>query len=122
MNITIALPLPPRTLSPNARTHYFAKAKATKMYRRMAAVIAVSASCNDRPQWAQATAQATFYFAQNRNRDKDNLLASLKAAFDGIADAGVVADDSGITHLPVLIAIDKANPRVEITVSKAGAA
>jgi Holliday junction resolvase RusA-like endonuclease len=42
------------------------------------------------------------------------MLSSLKAAFDGLADAGLIADDSGLTHLPVIVKVDKLNPRVEL--------
>ena len=43
----------------------------------------------------------------------------MKAAFDGIADAGWVADDADMTHMPVRIGKDKNNPRVEIVVTAA---
>jgi len=111
--MTITLPLPPRELSPNWRGHWAQKAKAVKKYRQLAWAVAMSETrCN----WPTANAQATFYFRDRRRRDRDNLLASLKSAFDGLTDAGVIDDDSGLTHLPVIVEYDKANPRVEITV------
>jgi Holliday junction resolvase RusA-like endonuclease len=58
--------------------------------------------------------QCRFFFATTRRRDSDNLLASCKAIFDGLVDAGVFTDDSGLTHLPATQAKDAKNPRVEI--------
>lgn len=113
--ITLTLQLPPKELSPNSRCHYMAKANKAKKYR--AAAFMVARAQPIRKAWKEATIQATFYFKQNRRRDKDNLLAMLKNAFDGIADAGVVANDSGFTHLPVQIEIDREHPRVELRIS-----
>lgn len=67
-------------------------------------------------RWREAEAQATFYFKDKRNRDADNLLASLKPAFDGIADAGVVVNDCGLHHKPVKRSVDKNDPRVVIVI------
>ena len=46
----------------------------------------------------------------------DTLLASLKPAFDRIADARVVTNDSGMIHMPVEQYVDRPDPRVEIVV------
>jgi len=117
--IIITLPLPPRELSPNARSHWAVKAAATRRYRQWAWAEAVATAGGTGDRWPQATAKATFFFRQRRRRDRDNLLASLKAAFDGLADAGIISDDSGLTHLPVNIDIDRDNPRVEICIERA---
>ena len=117
--ICIFLPLPPRALSPNARIHWAIKARATKAYRRTCYIMALAAPrTTGKPRWSHAIARATFYHAQRRRRDGDNLLASLKAAFDGIVDAGLLLDDAGLTHLPVRQEIDRDNPRVEILIKK----
>lgn len=109
--MTITLPLPPRELHPNSRPHWRTKAKHTKAYRH-----ASWAACpfDRHARWKEATVQATFYFKDARRRDRDGMLSSLKAAFDGLADAGLIADDSGLTHLPVIVKVDKLNPRVEL--------
>lgn len=117
IRIGVTLSLPPKELSPNARVHYMAKARAAKAYRSLAwAAACEQIGRHDAPQWEVATEQAIFYFKSNRRRDRDNLLASLKPAFDGLADAGVIADDSGFTHLPVIIKKDTSRPRVEIAI------
>jgi Holliday junction resolvase RusA-like endonuclease len=121
MTLTVTIPLPPRELSPNytvgSRGARLGKAAKIRKYRQ-AAYLAGLAAINRRaaPKWVAATARATFYVRDRRRRDADNALASLKAAFDGLKDAGIVADDSGITHLPVVFVLDKQHPRVEITV------
>lgn len=121
--IVIVLPLPPKMLHPNARPHYMAKARATKKARADAGWLTL-VSMNDadvgKPRWPEAACRARFYFAKPANRDRDNLIAWLKAYFDGVADAGLVANDAGITHLPVEHFIDTANPRVELHFERIG--
>jgi len=65
-----------------------------------------------------ARVTARFFFKTRRRRDRDNLLASLKPAFDGLADAGLVVDDSGLIHMPVEQHIDRTDPRVELVVDR----
>jgi len=48
-----------------------------------------------------------FVFHVSRRRDRDNLAASLKAARDGIADAGLVANDTDIRNVDPEIVVDK---------------
>lgn len=47
----------------------------------------------------RATIRATFYLA--RKRDDDGLIAWLKPFRDGLADAGIVRNDSAFTMLPI---------------------
>lgn len=118
MQITIELPLPSRLLHPNARPHYMAKAKQTKQHRQWAATSASLMRC-DREPWEAVTVLCQFTFRDKRTRDKDNLLSWCKAYFDGIADVGVVRNDSAMTHLPVeIMPPDKNKTGVTITVTK----
>ena len=110
---TIVLPLPHKHLSPNARVHWAAKSKQVKTYRDLARVMAER---NLTIGLKRAFVKCRFFFKDRRRRDKDNLLSSMKAAFDGLADAGVVANDSELTYLPVEIEVDISCPRVEVTV------
>ncbi|MBM4019810.1 MAG: endodeoxyribonuclease RusA [Planctomycetes bacterium] len=112
--MVIVLPLPPRELSPNARPHYMAKARAVKRYRETAYLSSLAVRLVRPMQAAKVTAR--FFFRTCRHRDRDNLLASLKPAFDGIADARVVGNDAGMIHMPVEQYVDRADPRVEIVV------
>jgi Holliday junction resolvase RusA-like endonuclease len=126
MTITITLPLPPKELSPNytvgSRGQRMGKAAKTKKYRKFASEetqIATGAFDSRAAwYWPAADVQCTFYHKDARRRDKDNALASMKAAFDGIADAGLVSDDSALTYLPVVMLKSKENPRVEVTITR----
>jgi Holliday junction resolvase RusA-like endonuclease len=120
--VRICLPIPRSSLWPNGRPHWSARARAAKAYRQLAwAESLVAMRRMDRmarpPRWTQARCQATFFFADYRRRDRDNCLAALKAAFDGLADAGVIANDVGMIHLPVQIEVDTGRPRVELRVT-----
>jgi len=102
--VLVKLSLPPTELWPNARPHRMAKARAVKAYRHEAAIISKQALGRTRPpRWTAASIEATFYFPTVRRRDPDNCLAALKAAFDGLRDAGVIADDNRLTHLPIRV-------------------
>lgn len=49
-------------------------------------------------------------------RDEDNAQAMCKAYCDGAQDAGLVANDRHLRHLPAELRVDKADPRLEIWV------
>lgn len=120
--LKIEISLPPRELSPNhtvgSRGGRLGKSRKVKAYREAARWLAMYALAErgGLTLWPAATARCTFYHRDRRRRDRDNLLASLKSAFDGLVDAGVLVDDAGLTHLPVVMEIDRERPRVEIEV------
>jgi crossover junction endodeoxyribonuclease RusA len=117
--VRLTLPLPAAALSPNARVHYQRKARIVKHHRHLAWVLAVKAMREAgirAPFWERAEMEATFYWKTRHSRDRDNAAARLKSYVDGIADAGVLADDAGLVHLPVRMEYDAANPRVEIII------
>ena len=95
--IILNIPAPPRAVHPNARVHYFARARAVKRYRREVAMIALGAraQASDLP-WQRVRADIRFCYPVRRRRDRDNAIAALKPAFDGLQDAGLIADDSGL--------------------------
>ncbi len=114
----IVLPLPPRELSPNWRGHWAQKARKAAKYRADAGTACKAMMRRyGIPTLAAANVQARFYFRDRRNRDRDNLLASLKSGFDGLADVGMVANDSQLTYLPVALDVDKDDARVELWIS-----
>lgn len=107
-HIIIERPHPPKVLHPNARAHWRDKSAATKRYRADTKAVAMAILGYSRPpRWERANVQCTFHFRRRRNRDRDNLLGWMKAAFDGIADAGIVANDCGMIHHPIEI-VDQA--------------
>ena len=95
----IVLPWPDRRLSPNARIHWRAKAPVTAKARKDAAYLTYDAMPMGAREVRQHFAgegpisyQVTFYPPDHRHRDDDSMIAMLKAARDGIADALGVND------------------------------
>lgn len=117
MTLTITMPLPGKLLSPNGRAHFMAKARATKTARQGANLRTRSELGGVFPKHQRATAQLEWYSKTKRRVDGDNALASAKAIFDGIADAGFIANDRELTHQPVKFFVDKNNPRLVIHVT-----
>lgn len=109
-SITITLDLPPRELSPNVKSHWAVKARAVRAYRNAAKFAVLEKGLPASAPWGRCRVRTAFYFAVQRGRDGDNLLASMKAAFDGIADSGLVVNDKGMIHDPPLIEV---NPDIE---------
>ena len=116
--VVISITLPCLALSPNGRVHWGAKQRATRQQRMAAWGLTLQAiGRNDAPRWTAATVKVTYFYKVHGTRDRDNALAKLKAAFDGMADAGLVVNDSAFTYLPVGESeIDRRNPRVQIEV------
>lgn len=94
MSVTIRLPWPDRWLHPNARPHHMKKARATKAARSQAVwwTLSANAGCVFKGYDGPINAVITFHPPDRRKRDRDGLIANLKAYQDGIADA-VGADD-----------------------------
>lgn len=86
--INLVFPWPDRELSPNARKNFRQKAKSVSISRQYARFLTLSGQ----PQLvfspsARLETTLTFYPPDNRKRDIDNLLASMKSSLDGIFDA-----------------------------------
>ena len=99
-NVALDLPWPPADLNPNKRLHWRVRGEATALYRRecfLAAHQELIGRSRDRanlPLPAPVTATVTFNMPDRRRRDLDNLLAAMKPAWDGLVDAGLLADDN----------------------------
>ena len=110
-------PIPPLGLSQNGRMHWAKKARLTKAHRFLA-----KARFKKRREEGKmavretASIVATFYWPDRRKRDKANAMERLKAYFDGMQDALIVLDDSGLTFQPVQFKLDKKNPRLVVEV------
>lgn len=121
--VIIVLPLPAKVLSPNCPVGSIggrhAKAAASKRYRRLARE-AVEAERIETAPWGRVEVQAAFYHGTKRERDQDNAMASLKAAYDGIVDAGLVTKDD-YSHMkrgsPEFL-MDRRFPRVVLTITR----
>jgi Holliday junction resolvase RusA-like endonuclease len=119
-SLTVTVGTPARTLSPNARCHWAVKFKAVKRARTEAWASAQVAmyEADVKGGWKDATCEVHWFARDARRRDKDNCLASLKAVFDGLVDAGLLRDDNALTHLPLVILVDAKNPRVELLLNE----
>lgn len=93
--ISLPLPWPPRDLHPNSRVHWGRRARAAKLCRTIAAGTALAAGIRrgdpDIPSRLKVT--AVFFPPDNRRRDIDGMLSSIKSYLDGIADV-IGIDDS----------------------------
>lgn len=87
----LTLPWPPAELSPNARVHWAAKSRAAKSYRRACAMLARQAGVLSLPD-GRLHVLIEFVPPDRRQRDRDNMLASIKSGLDGLAEALGVND------------------------------
>lgn len=122
-SFTISLPLPGGLLSPNYKPasmgSRMAQAAASKKYRRLSREAVEEVKLDSIP-WGKCTVKADFFHSVNRRRDPDNAEGSLKAAYDGMVDAGVVPDDDWehMEREKPTFGFDLHHPRVEITVER----
>lgn len=97
--ITIRLDFPPEQLMPNFRTTKAGWVRAVRSkYRNDCRLLARnSKDCKTAyPLVGPLVGHAVFTVLRGRGPDTDNALASIKAAIDGVADAGVIANDRDI--------------------------
>lgn len=80
----IVLPWPPKELNPNSRCHWATKARAVKAYRKNAGWLAATSKV--KVGAGAIHLSITFLPPNNRKRDLDGCLSSIKAGLDGIAD------------------------------------
>lgn len=92
----ITLPWPPKSLSPNARTHWRQKATAAASARSDAYYACRAAGVDNLP-WDRMHVAIEFRAPSRRAYDLDNALARCKSVLDGLADAAGV-DDSKWTY------------------------
>lgn len=114
--MTITLPLPDKRLSPNARIHWQKRRTLIKQCRERAKLEVLRKIGINTPPKFEGYSLA-FYYPDARRRDDDNTEGSfgVKAFRDGIADA-LRIDDYNLRKLTVsTFQIDRANPRLEIT-------
>jgi crossover junction endodeoxyribonuclease RusA len=99
----ILLPIT-KPLSLNERLHWAAKAKRTREIRQAVALLAKTKPYRI-PRLDRCTVQLEWRPRTAHRRDGDNTSPTVKAAVDGLRDAGVLDDDdtSRVTHLPVVI-------------------
>lgn len=119
MTVTLTISHPAQALRPNVRAHRMAKATATRAYRQDARMLAIAALARRPPPlWKRATVQVIWRCIRRIHPDPDNIVASLKAAFDGLADAGIVENDRGLWPLRPIIETGADCDEVVLTVKE----
>lgn len=87
----VSVPWPHRDLHPNARVHHFTLARRRRAYRIGCGWEARAAGLS-KIEVKALPVKITFHPPDKRRRDVDGLVASMKAAQDGIADVIGVDD------------------------------
>ena len=106
----INLPWPPKELSPNATLHWAKKAKYKKMYRKACWVLTLESKVKVNTS-EKIPIEITFYPPDKRHRDADNMVASIKAGLDGVADALKINDRQ---FLPTFVFTDEVKGMVSV--------
>ena len=130
--VSLDLPWPPAALNPNKRLYWAARHRAAAQYRNECFVVAkdminragrIKAPVPS-PLPTPVTATVTFWMPNRRRRDLDNLLAAMKPAWDGLVDAGLLADDNAdqlsITLKPPKYASKRSAAGVELVLAYKG--
>lgn len=114
MNI-VHLPWPPKELNPNATLHWSKKAKFKKSYRHTCWALSLEAKLGrGLVLEGKVRVEITFYPPDKRHRDADNMVASIKAGLDGIADALKINDRQ---FLPTFIFSEEVKGLVTVQLS-----
>ncbi len=118
----IELPFPDmKRLNAHAKGNWRGKSKPTQEARTLAKFICIDMinAKAIRPIAGPVLISYAIFVPDNRPRDTCNILQSLKPSIDGIVDSGLVEGDSWqqMRVYNVSVAIDRKNPRVEITIN-----
>ena len=120
-SITLSFPWFPKELGANAKPHRMAKARATKEYRFLCRMYTRAQTWRLKERVpipslkSPVLATTTFYVDSKRRYDMRNLDASLKPMWDGVVDAGIIADDDykHLRHAESKLVVGK-EKRVEV--------
>ena len=93
----LRIPRPPNSQSPNSRTHWRVKSIDKKKYRETVEILARSKAEREY-KITKCRIESHWIFRKRARRDADNLIGSLKAAFDALTRSGVLADDNEVEH------------------------
>ncbi|MCS7294487.1 MAG: hypothetical protein NZ761_03730, partial [Dehalococcoidia bacterium] len=102
----VTVPLPPRAVSPNARSgHWGPGARAAAEARRTAALAALATLQErglDPPRWSVVRVTYCWQARRKPVPDPDNIIARAKPCLDGLVDAGILADDRWVRTIEVV--------------------
>jgi len=114
MSVVITLPPPSAALHAHAKGRWQSKSGPTRKLRQLACTLAKEHVTG--PPWQEAAITYQFWFADFRRRDSANAIQAMKAAVDGVVDAGLIQDDDWqrLRIDGVHCGVDKENPRTEL--------
>lgn len=105
-------------ISANSRMHWAQRSKITRQIRSRTAALAVEHCV---PALGRCDVSLYYRPRDSRRRDADNLVPILKAACDGLVDAGIVPDDVPAfmrKRMPVIVPADRTNPALFIVIAR----
>lgn len=114
-SITIAIGIPPRSLSANGRTHWAVKSGDKVAAKRIAFLLAKREMLakNIVKPWDRFALSVCWYAKQkNWVPDCDNIFSSIKATIDGVGQAGLFVNDKHMEIGRVVRSIDAESPHV----------
>jgi crossover junction endodeoxyribonuclease RusA len=97
-----------RPLSLNDRHHHMVKARLVTKWRETAGWAIKAARI---PPCQKVSVEFLYYPRDNRRRDPDNLVASMKPVVDALVDVGVVPDDTEVYVYRSFPSIQPAQPK-----------
>lgn len=115
--IRVRLPWDKPPLSENGRYHHQQKNRIAQEIRHTIGWYLRAAKAPKKVEHVELT--LTWFPATNRRRDEDNLVSTLKPLADGVADYGMVPDDTPnwmTKNMPKISEVDRVNPRLELEV------
>ena len=116
--VTIVLPWIDKRLNAHNKGHWRTTAEPTREARLRAYAEAQRAVIDGAAHIeGKASVRYRFYVPDNVRRDAANMKQSCKPYIDGVVDSGLIVGDHWqvLTDFGSEVAIDKANPRVELT-------
>lgn len=114
--IQITIRIPSTAQIQQAAGHWSGRNNERGGLRRTARILTLRAM-NCGPGFKAASLDIAIFYPDKRRRDWPNNVASLKPVIDGMMDAGALPDDDW-QHMPpgaITVGIDKANPRIVLT-------
>lgn len=108
---------PPMSSNDQKRAHYHTVAKCKKQVGEKVKELAA-----DIPPIDRGIVKVIWYAKDKRRRDNDSLGPFLKAAKDGLVDAGVFTDDHSeiVIEDRLAVRLDRENPRIEVVITEVG--
>ena len=107
---------PPLSSNEQKRAHYHKVAKCKKLVGEQ-----IKERAEKIPRLGPVTVEVIWFVKDKRKRDTDGLGPFLKAACDGLVQAGVLEDDHSDFVVKTSMSIDKTdmgNPRIEVVITE----